>query len=68
MVKLGFHLILYPLAGLFSAAHALRSVYQTLRKRGTTLGGDHHYLSFDEFNDLIGVEGKYQVSEKYGEG
>jgi methylisocitrate lyase len=67
MTALGFHLILYPLAGLFTAAHALRSVYRTLRESGTTLGGDHDYLSFDEFNELIGVEGKYRMAEKYGE-
>jgi methylisocitrate lyase len=66
LVDLGFQLILYPLSGLFTAAHALRSVYRQLLEAGTTLDGDQAFLSFEEFNALIGVDEKYRIAEKYG--
>jgi 2-methylisocitrate lyase-like PEP mutase family enzyme len=66
LAELGFHLILYPLAGLFAAARALASIYETIRKQDTTLGADTPLMAFDEFNDLIGVESKYKLAEKYG--
>jgi len=64
--ELGFQLILYPLAGLFAAARALDAVYRKLRADGTTLGCAQPIMPFDEFNDLIGVEAKYALAERYG--
>ena len=66
LTELGFHLILYPLAGLFAAAHGLASIYDTIRKQDTTLGAESHLMAFDEFNKLIGVEAKYKLAERYG--
>src|SRR5690242_10877095 len=37
LVDLGFQLILYPLTGLFAAAHAIESMYRKLKTDGTTL-------------------------------
>ena len=64
--ELGFHLILYPLAGLFAAAHGLASIYETIREQDTTLGAESTLMAFDEFNELIGVEAKYKLAEQYG--
>ena len=66
LAELGFHLILYPLAGLFAAAHGLASIYDTIRKQDTTLGAESSLMAFDEFNELIGVEAKYKLAESYG--
>ncbi len=66
LVELGFQLILYPLAGLFAAAHGLASIYDTIRKHDTTLGTEGRLMAFDEFNELIGVEAKYKLAEHYG--
>src|SRR6478609_5202658 len=66
LVELGFHLILYPLAGLFAAARGLASIYDTIREQDTTLGAENRLMAFDEFNDLIGVEEKYRLAERYG--
>ncbi len=66
LVDLGFHLILYPLAGLFAAAHGLATVYDKLRREDTTLGAEEQLMAFDEFNKLIGVEAKYEIAERYG--
>lgn len=66
LVQLGFQLILYPLAGLFAAAHGLATIYQKIRADETTLGAEDQLMAFDEFNDLIGVEAKYALAERYG--
>lgn len=67
LAALGFDLILYPLTGLFAASHALRSFYSYLHENGTTLGIESDLFRFSEFNELIGVEEKYRLAEKYGE-
>jgi len=66
LVDLGFQLILYPLAGLYAAAQATRRVYEKLRRDGTTTGCDVEIMPFDQFNELIGVDAKYAVAERYG--
>lgn len=66
LAKLGFHLILYPLAGLFAAARGLATIYEKIKRDDTTLGAESQLMVFDEFNDLIGVESKYELAEKYG--
>jgi 2-methylisocitrate lyase-like PEP mutase family enzyme len=66
LTRLGFHLILYPLAGLFSAARAIEAMYQKLRDDGTTTGEVHRLMTFPEFNGLIGVEEKYAQAQRFG--
>jgi 2-methylisocitrate lyase-like PEP mutase family enzyme len=66
LARLGFHLILYPLAGLFAAARSIETLYQKLRTDGTTTGEEHRLMTFPEFNDLIGVEEKYALAQRFG--
>jgi methylisocitrate lyase len=66
LAELGFHLILYPLAGLFAAARGLAAIYGKIRSDNTTLGAENQLMAFDEFNDIIGVEAKYALAERYG--
>lgn len=63
---LGFEMILYPLSGLFSAARMIRLMFERLRYQGTTRGHEHELLSFDEFNQLIGLEEKYRLGQQFG--
>jgi len=64
--SLGFQLILYPLAGLFSAARTMERMYTKLRDDGTTIGEEDKLMTFAEFNDLIGVDDKYKLAERFG--
>ena len=66
LAEMGFALILYPLAGLFAAARGLTEIYQKLHRDQTTQGAYERLMTFTEFNDLIGVEAKYQVAERFG--
>lgn len=65
LARLGFHLILYPLAGLFASAQSLARTYAKVRQDGTTTGLDEQLMSFQEFNSLIGVEDKYRLAERF---
>ena len=66
LVELGFQLILYPLSGVFAAARALERIYQQLadsaNHRRRRAGAD----GVQSFNDLIGVEEKYRLAERFG--
>lgn len=66
LAQLGFHLILYPLAGLFASARAIETMCQKLKADGTTLGEEQRLMTFPEFNDLIGVEEKYKLAQRFG--
>ena len=67
LAELGFALILYPLTGLFAAARVIDSLYRRLKAEGTTSAADSAQLmSFSEFNDLIGVNEKYALAERFG--
>ena len=66
LTRLGFHLILYPLAGLFAAARSIEAMYQKLRADGTTTGEEHRLMTFPEFNELVGVEEKYAQARRFG--
>jgi 2-methylisocitrate lyase-like PEP mutase family enzyme len=68
LAALGFQLILYPLAPLFAAAHAIESVYQKLKTDGTTLSGAEPKLTFSAFNELIGADERMALDERFGGG
>jgi methylisocitrate lyase len=68
LAESGFQLILYPLTGLFAAAKAIESAYQKLLHDGNTQGHEDRLMSFDQFNDLIGVAEKYAMAERFGAG
>ena len=67
LAELGFTLILYPLAGLYASAHALTTVYDRLRADGTTSGVRQQLMAFEQFNQLIGVEEKRALAERFSE-
>ncbi|MFI5378159.1 MAG: oxaloacetate decarboxylase [Tepidisphaerales bacterium] len=66
LAALGFHIILYPLAGLFAAAKAMETVFRKLRTDANTAGLSEQMMNFATFNDLIGVEEKYRLAERFG--
>ena len=64
LAAMGFQLILYPLAGLFAAAKAIRTVYEQVYREGTADRASQ--MTFAEFNELIGVAKKYAMAERFG--
>ena len=62
---LGFDLVVWPLAPVYSVAKSLTEVYRTLRREGTTTDILDRLMPFDEFNRIVGLEEKYQLDQKY---
>jgi 2,3-dimethylmalate lyase len=63
--ELGFDLIVWPLAPLYSIAKSLTEVYSTLRSDGSTTKILDRLMPFDEFNEIVGLKEKYSLDEKY---
>jgi methylisocitrate lyase len=64
LAAMGFQLILYPLAGLFAAAKAIRTVFEQVYRDGTAAPPSQ--MTFTGFNALIGVAEKYALAERFG--
>jgi methylisocitrate lyase len=62
---LGFNLIVCPLAGLFAAAQAATEVLTELKQRETTAGAIDSLMSFDDFNELVGLDERYADEARY---
>jgi 2-methylisocitrate lyase-like PEP mutase family enzyme len=62
---LGFQLIVWPLAPLYSVAKALTDTYGTLRREGSTLRILDNLMPFDDFNDIVGLNEKYALDARY---
>jgi methylisocitrate lyase len=63
--NLGFSLIVWPLAPLYSVAKSLTDVYGTLRRDGSTLAILDRLMPFNEFNEIVGLDEKYELDKKY---
>jgi methylisocitrate lyase len=63
--ELGFSLIVCPLAGLFAAARAVQDVLVELRDRGTTAAVVDQLLAFEQFNELVGLAGRYEDEARF---
>jgi 2-methylisocitrate lyase-like PEP mutase family enzyme len=63
--ELGFDLVVWPLAPLYSVAKSLTDVYTALRHDGSTLGILDRLMPFDEFNGIVGLDEKYALDAKY---
>ncbi|HEY7167381.1 MAG TPA: isocitrate lyase/PEP mutase family protein [Candidatus Binatia bacterium] len=62
---LGFDLIVWPLAPLYSVAQSLTDVYTTLRREGSTTSILNRLMPFDDFNEIVGLNEKYALDAKY---
>ena len=65
--RLGFDLIVTPLAGLMASAQALRDAYQILRHEGTLRQHLDRLMPFDEFNQLVDLERHYALEQRFKE-
>jgi methylisocitrate lyase len=63
--ELGFDLIVWPLAPVYSVAKSLAEVYSTLRRDGSTARILDRLMPFDDFNEIVGLEEKYLLDQKY---
>jgi 2,3-dimethylmalate lyase len=54
--ELGFNVVVYPNATVYATAWALKGLWETLKKEGTTRSYTDRMICFDDFNTLIGLD------------
>jgi methylisocitrate lyase len=62
---IGYFSVGFVLTGLFAAAHALEHAYEHLLRHGTSAGLEDRMMQFSSFADLIGLDRKYELDERY---
>lgn len=63
--KLGFNIIVYPTALTYAQAYTEKNLLQTLLDEGTTENYQDKMITFDEFNDFIGLDEVNQRDSAY---
>jgi len=66
LADMGFFSVGFVLSGLYAAAAALERTYGELRRGGSTEAIADDLMQFGDFNELIGVEERYEQDERYG--
>lgn len=61
---IGFKIVVYPLAGLFSSVNALKKTYEYLMKNDTTSGFEFE-TDFDTFKEVIGIDHLRKLEKKF---
>ena len=57
---IGYAVVVFPVAATYAVAHALRELFATLHRTGTTAEYLPHLLTFDAFNELVGLPAQRQ--------
>jgi methylisocitrate lyase len=63
--ELGFFSVGFVLTGLFAAARAMADAYAHLCAHGGSAGLDHRLMTFDELGEVLGLEDKLALDERY---
>ncbi len=63
--EMGFAGVGYPLMGIYSAAQAMKKAFAHLLKNGNSLAIIDKMMLFDEFTEVVGLDDKYRLDEKY---
>jgi carboxyvinyl-carboxyphosphonate phosphorylmutase len=63
--KIGLQLIVCPLTALYASAKAMKDMFHLIKTEGTTRAALDRLLPFQQFHDVIGLEGYYKLDEQY---
>ncbi len=66
LADMGFFSVGFVLSGLYASAAALERAFGELRRSGSTDAITGDLMQFGDFNELIGVEERYEQDERYG--
>ncbi|MBW2713292.1 MAG: oxaloacetate decarboxylase [Deltaproteobacteria bacterium] len=63
--ELGFISVGFVMTGLYAAAHTLQQAYRHLLEHGSSKGFEDRMMDFEEFGQVLGLESKYALDEKF---
>lgn len=62
--KLGYKIVVFPLAGLFAATHAMQTCFNHLKQNGTTTGLNN-LVNFQQFEEIIDLPKYRQLEQQF---
>lgn len=65
LAEMGFFSVGFVLSGIYSAAKALEKTYATIKEHGSTSDIADDMMSFDGFNEIVGLKQRYADDERY---
>ena len=63
--EMGFVSVGFVLTGLYASARATQRAYRHLLEHGTSKGLEDCMMGFEEFGEVVGLEQKYALDEKF---
>lgn len=63
--EIGYSVVAYATACTYTIARAVKDLFETLHRTGTTAGIEDHMMNFDEFNRLVGLEEIRELEDAY---
>ena len=63
--ELGFKIVFWPCTSVYTVTKAFGTVMRQLREHGTTIGSGQEMLSFEQFNEFIGLATYNELDQKY---
>jgi carboxyvinyl-carboxyphosphonate phosphorylmutase len=65
LLKLGYHMAVFPLSAIYSATFAMRQVLTELRNTGTTKAARNIMVTFEDFNELMNLDQFMDLERRY---
>ncbi|RNJ75923.1 MAG: oxaloacetate decarboxylase [Nitrosopumilus sp. D6] len=65
LAEMGFGIVLYPLSALYAGAFAMAGVLEELKKSGDTSAYTGRLLTFNQFNEVVGLEEFRDMEKKF---
>ena len=63
--QMGYRIAVFPLSGLYGAAHAMKNIFSSLKQTGSTQKCRDIMMNFGEFNELIELQKFMDMDHKY---
>ena len=63
--QLGFKIVFWPCTALYSITYTLNNVFRILHETGSTAQYQEQMLSFNKFNELVGLDKYLELDKRY---
>jgi 2-methylisocitrate lyase-like PEP mutase family enzyme len=65
--EIGYRIAIFPVTPLLAAAQAMKAVYETLKKSGSSPGAAHPLMPFDEMTRLMGFPEVHEFERRWAD-
>jgi carboxyvinyl-carboxyphosphonate phosphorylmutase len=65
LLEIGYSIVIYPTASIFVTAQSMLQLMNYLKENGSTTGMMDQMISFQEFNDLVGLDAAIKELQKF---